>query len=138
MKPVLRGLTKRCPHCGASGLFSGWWTMHKHCPGCGMKFERDQGYGTGAMIVNTAVTIGTFLIVFVAIMVVTWPDVPWSTALIVTMVVNTLIPIVFYPWSKTIFLGLDLAVRPLGPDELARATAWLAQNDSPTNGIDAR
>jgi hypothetical protein len=103
-----------------------------------MKFERDQGYGTGAMIVNTAVTIGTFLIVFVAIMVVTWPDVPWSTALIVTMVINTLIPIVFYPWSKTIFLGLDLAVRPLGHEELARATAWLAQNDSPTNGVDAR
>lgn len=128
MRQVVRGITKRCPRCGGSGLFTRWWTMRRNCPTCGMKFDRDAGYGTGAMIVNTAATIGTFLIVFVGIMVATWPEVPWTTALITTIVVNTIVPIVFYPWSKTIFLGIDLAVRPLSAEESAAADAWLRQN----------
>ncbi len=103
-----------------------------------MKFDRDAGYGTGAMIVNTAATIGTFLVIFVAIMVATWPDVPWTTALVVTIVVNTIVPIVFYPWSKTIFLGLDLAVRPLSTEESDTADGWLRQNATTADGASVR
>lgn len=128
MKQIARGIRKRCPHCGGSDLFTRWWTMRRNCPTCGLKFDRDAGYGTGAMIVNTAATIGTFLVVFVGIMVATWPDVPWTAALVITIVVNTIVPIVFYPWSKTIFLGLDLAVRPLSAEESAAADVWLRQN----------
>lgn len=104
--------------------------MKPNCPTCGMKFARDAGYGTGAMIVNTGVTIGAFLVVFVAIMVATWPDVPWTTALVVTIGVNLIVPVVFYPWSKTIFLGMDLAVRPLSETEMAARAAWLEPDDA--------
>ncbi len=106
--------------------------MKPNCPTCGMKFERDAGYGTGAMIVNTAVTIGMFLVVFVGIMVVTWPDVPWTAALVITIGVNLVVPIVFYPWSKTIFLGMDLAVRPLSETETAQARTALTQGVTQT------
>jgi len=112
--------------------------MRRNCPTCGMKFERDAGYGTGAMIINTAATIGTFLIVFVGIMVATWPDVPWTAALVITIGVNTIVPIVFYPWSKTIFLGLDLAVRPLSSEEANAANDWLRQNGSTADAASAR
>lgn len=112
--------------------------MKRNCPTCGMKFDRDAGYGTGAMIVNTAATIGAFLIVFVAIMVATWPDVPWTTALVITIVVNTIVPIVFYPWSKTIFLGMDMAVRPLSTEESTVAEAWLRQDASTADAASAR
>ena len=88
-----------------------------------MAFERDAGYGTGAMIVNTAATIGLFLATFVGIMVITWPDVPWTATLIGTIILNAVFPVVFYPWSKTLFLGMDLAVRPLSEDELTAAQA---------------
>lgn len=135
---MLRGLRKHCAHCGGSGLFDGWWTMKPNCPTCGMKFERDAGYGTGAMIVNTAVTIGMFLLVFVGIMVATWPDVPWTAALVITIGVNLVVPVVFYPWSKTIFLGMDLAVRPLSETETAAASTWMAHRAPyPTTGADA-
>lgn len=107
-----RGLRKRCPRCGAGGLFTGWWTMVAECPGCGLHFERDPGYWVGAMIVNTAVTIGLFLAVFVGGMVLTWPSVPWTALLIGTMALNLVVPMAFYPWSKTIFVAMDLAVRP--------------------------
>lgn len=138
MKQIVRGIIKHCPNCGGSDLFTRWWTMKRNCPTCGMKFDRDAGYGTGAMIVNTAATIGAFLIVFVAIMVATWPDVPWTTALVITIVVNTIVPIVFYPWSKTIFLGMDMAVRPLSTEESTVAEAWLRQDASTADAASAR
>lgn len=91
------------------------------CPGCGHRFERDPGYWLGAMIINTAVVIGVFLAGFVGAAWITWPDVPWTPILIVTMIVNLIVPVVFYPYSKTLFVALDLAVRPLSPQEDAEA-----------------
>lgn len=126
MKHIARGLTKRCPQCGRSDVFETWWRMRSHCPDCGIRFERDSGYGTGAMMVNTAVTIGIFLAVFVGTMFITWPDVPWRSTLLATIGVNALVPVLFYPWSKTIFLGLDLSVRPLSDAEVSAAAEWLA------------
>jgi len=92
--------------------------MTPECPRCGLHFERDPGYWVGAMIVNTAVTIGVFLVTFVGVMAITWPAVPWQATLIGTMVLNLVVPVVFYPWSKTLFVALDLAVRPVAEDEV--------------------
>jgi uncharacterized protein (DUF983 family) len=86
--------------------------MVPDCPRCGHHFEREQGYWLGAVIVNTAVTFGLFIVIGISIMVFTWPEVPWNALLIVTLVFNGLFPVWFYPFSKTIWVGLDLAVRP--------------------------
>lgn len=37
-----RGLRKRCPHCGAGPLFSGW-THLASCSNCGLVYERNSG-----------------------------------------------------------------------------------------------
>lgn len=43
--PVLRrGLSLRCPRCGGTRLFRGWFAMAPGCPLCGLRFERAQGY----------------------------------------------------------------------------------------------
>jgi uncharacterized protein (DUF983 family) len=39
---VLRGLRKRCPHCGVGPLFSGW-TQLERCTHCGLAFEPNEG-----------------------------------------------------------------------------------------------
>jgi uncharacterized protein (DUF983 family) len=39
---VLRGLRKRCPHCGVGPLFSGW-TQLERCTRCGLAFEPNEG-----------------------------------------------------------------------------------------------
>lgn len=100
-----------------------------------MVFERDAGYGTGGMIINTAVTIATFLVIFIGVMVVTWPDVPWTATLIATIAINLVLPVVFYPWSRTIFLGLDLSVRALSDEERAVAAAALAEATVSGGGV---
>ena len=91
------------------------------CPGCGITFERDPGYWLGAMIINTAVTIGIFLAAFLGAGFATWPEVPWRTILVATMILNVVVPVVFYPWSKTLFVALDLSVRPYSESEIRTA-----------------
>ena len=38
----------------------------------------------------------------------TVPDVNWGSILVVMLVTNGMLPIVFYPFSKTIWMALDL------------------------------
>ncbi len=87
--------------------------MTDTCPGCGHSFEREQGYWLGAVIINTAVTFALFIAIGITIISATWSDVPWQTLLVVTLVFNGLFPLLFYPFSKTIWVALDLGVRPV-------------------------
>jgi hypothetical protein len=95
--------------------------MVPDCPRCGHHFEREQGYWLGAVTVNTAITFGLFIVLGFSIMALTWPEVPWNGLLIVTLVFNGLFPVWFYPFSKTIFVALDLAVRPTEPGDIQTA-----------------
>lgn len=115
-----RAVLLRCPRCGRGGI-AHRWTLAEHCPACGHRYERHEGYWVGAVAVNTIATIGLFFAVFVGGMVLTWPDVPWNVLLVVTVALNLVFPIVFYPWSKTIWIALDLAVHPPDQGEVAAA-----------------
>jgi hypothetical protein len=97
--------------------------MREHCRRCGLKFEREPGYWVGAVTINTVVIFMTFLVVFVTLVLTTWPDGPWPMVLIVTLVANVTIPIVFYPISKTLWLALEMSWHPLEPDEVDAARA---------------
>lgn len=95
--------------------------MREHCAECGLRFERESGYWVGAVIINTTVIFATFLIVFGGMVLVTFPDVPWGLVLGVTIIANIVIPIVFYPISKSLWLGLELSWHPLEDEEIAAA-----------------
>ena len=108
-----RALRRRCPRCGLGNVFTGWTTMAPECPDCGLDFEHEEGYWTGAMLVNLVVTLAVFLAVFIGFMVLTWPDVPWGPLLVLVIAANVITPIVFYPVSKTLFIAGDLAFRKI-------------------------
>ena len=95
--------------------------MREHCAGCGLRFEREPGYWVGAVIINTAVIFATFLVVFGAMVLFTYPEVPWSLVLGVTIIANIVIPIVFYPISKSLWLGMELSWHPLEDTEIEEA-----------------
>lgn len=97
--------------------------MREHCSSCGIHFEREPGYWAGAIIINTIVVFGTFLVVFGGMVLATWPEVPWAAVLIVTIAANLVIPTVFYPLSKTVWLALELGWHPLETDEIQAAEA---------------
>lgn len=95
--------------------------MREHCARCGLQFEREPGYWVGAVIINTTVTFATFVGVFLLLVTLTWPDVPWAVVMGVTVAANALIPVLFYPISKTVWLALELSWHPLESDEITAA-----------------
>ena len=88
---------------------------------CGLRFELEEGYWVGALVINTAVVFGSFVVVFVGGMLVFWPDVPWGALAAVTLGTMAILPILFYPLSKTLWMALELSWHPLEDDEIARA-----------------
>lgn len=60
---IARGLTNRCPNCGARSLFKTGrlFEMSEAC-GCGLRLERDEGSFLGAMSLNYGVTLVVYLL----------------------------------------------------------------------------
>jgi uncharacterized protein (DUF983 family) len=103
-----RGLVKRCARCGSGGLFRRWFTMVARCPRCGLLFEREEGQWVGAMIVNFAVAMAALVSALAAALLLTWPDVPWNAVTVVVVTIVVAVPIALYPWSKTVWVAIDL------------------------------
>ena len=114
-----RAFRRRCPNCGAGGIFSSWFRMVPRCPQCGLLLERgEQGYLVGSYMFNIAAAELVFLLVFLGILAATWPDPPWTLLTWVAGALVVILPLLFYPFSKTLFLGFDLIFNPVRPEEL--------------------
>lgn len=100
--------------------------MPEHCPVCGFVFEREQGFWVGALIINTIVTFGLLLVVFVGGWILFWPDVPWTGLMAATVAVAGLVPVAFYPWSKSLWSAIELSYHRLEPAEQEKAASRLA------------
>ncbi|HTL86000.1 MAG TPA: DUF983 domain-containing protein [Acidimicrobiia bacterium] len=115
IRMLARGATRRCARCGAGGLFHKWFRMVPDCPRCGLHFEREEGYWSGAIAINTIIIGGIFAIVFIATMALTVPDIPWVGLLMAVIPIMSIGPLIVYPFSKTLWLAVDLAfLEPLG------------------------
>lgn len=115
---LARGLARRCPVCGQRGLFTRWFILVERCPGCGLRFERIEGHWLGALGLNTIVSFSVLFVVVVAALVASHPDyepVPLAVAAVSAAVI---VPLAFYPSSKTTWTAIDLAMRPLEPGEV--------------------
>lgn len=132
---VWRGLVHRCPVCGSGHLFRRWFTMAPRCPRCSLRFRREAGSMTGDIGINTIVCFGALLVTMLAFFLATWPELP-VTAMVVTCVAVTLVlPLLFYPSSKTLWLAFDLMFNPLEPGEVAPGFGpQLADETAPTTG----
>ena len=108
-KMLWRGLTKKCARCGHGGLFTHWFTMVEDCPNCGLHFEREPGYWVGAVAMNTMAVGVIFVAVLIAFVAATVPDVPWVPLLIIEVAVMGTFPLIFYPYSKTLWVAVDRA-----------------------------
>ena len=128
-RALLRGCLLRCARCGSGRLFRRWVTMATHCPRCGMPFERGEGFMLGVMAINIGLCSAVFVVYLVAGFVLTWPDPPIGLLTAVGLVLLAATPVVFYPFSKTIWLAIDFFMRPLDVVESAEAVTFLARRD---------
>jgi uncharacterized protein (DUF983 family) len=118
---LLRAVIRRCPRCGSGKLFRHWFTMVERCPRCGMKFEREEGFFLGAYVVNFGAMM-VAIAAFIAIgMAVSLPDPNAGKLALGGVAVGILVPILFYPISKTVWSAVDLLMKPLEPKEVEAA-----------------
>lgn len=75
---VLRGLRRRCPNCGAAGLFDGYLTLQTACTACGEDLtpaRADDGPAYLSILL-TAKVMGTLQLVTYEL----WQPSPWVLA----------------------------------------------------------
>ena len=114
---IKRGARKRCPVCAQGGIFDSWFKLKDRCPNCGYLFAREEGYWVSAIIVNVGVIQTMFIVLFIVVVLATAPEVQWLPLLIIGGVMNVIFPIFFYPYSKTVWMAIDLYFHPLEAGE---------------------
>jgi uncharacterized protein (DUF983 family) len=113
-----RGLTRRCARCGSGKLFRRWVTMVPDCPRCGLHFERESGYWAGALAINFVCTGGLMIVLLIALLIATIPEVPVAPILGALVPIALIGPVVGYPFSKTLWLAIDQAfLQRMDPNE---------------------
>jgi uncharacterized protein (DUF983 family) len=110
-----RALTRRCPYCGGGSIYKGYLELRETCPTCGVRFEREEGYFLGAYALNLIVS--EFLALGLALYLIFGTgfrdaDIIWKTAVAVAMAV--VFPIIFFPYSRTVWIAMDLTFHPPG------------------------
>jgi len=100
-----RGLRLQCPRCGRSALFEGWFAMREQCGVCGLRYEREPGYFVGAIYLNYAATIALGL---GGVLLLDWfVDLPLWAELTLAFATVALVPLVFFRYSRALWLALD-------------------------------
>lgn len=108
----------RCPNCGGGPILESWLRMRHRCPVCGLRLERgEQGYQVGAYMFNIVASELAFALIFLGILIATWPSPPWDLLLYGGAILMVVAPFVFYPFSKTLFLAFDLIFRPVTEED---------------------
>jgi uncharacterized protein (DUF983 family) len=107
---LLRGMVRRCGRCGSGHLFQGWFKLVPRCPRCGYLFDREEGFFLGAFVINfvtTELLLGVVLAVMIAQEASTGgASLPALFA--AAAAVTILVPIIFYPFSKSIWAAIDM------------------------------
>ena len=108
-----RALGRRCPYCGSPGVYDGYFALRDRCPRCGVWFEREEGYFLGAYALNLIVAelLGLGLAI-VLIFKTDLRDVQLIWQEIIAVALAIAFPVVLFPFSRTIWIAMDLIFHP--------------------------
>jgi uncharacterized protein (DUF983 family) len=119
---VGRAMRRRCPVCATGHIFNGWFHLRDRCPGCGLRFRREEGQMSGDLGINVIVSFGALLVTLLAVSLLTWPNLPAVPLIVASLAIVLGGPVAFYPYSKMLWLVIDLSVNPLRPGEATAPT----------------
>ena len=107
-----RALRLRCPRCGGRGIFVHWLEPRTQCPRCDLRLDRgERDHWLGAYAVNLVLSELIWALSMVAVLLITWPAVPWTFLEYGGALTMIAAPFIFYPFSRTLWLAMDLAFR---------------------------
>lgn len=123
-----RALVLHCPRCGGGGILRTWLKMKDQCPTCGLALERGEhsDFWIGAYVFNLAfgevIAIGIPIIWMIA----SAPNQPWTRIEILAVVLCIVLPFMFFPFSRTLWLAWDLSFRPVEPGDAGGSSDFVA------------
>ncbi|WP_337040974.1 DUF983 domain-containing protein [Emticicia sp. 17c] len=124
MNKVEAALKMKCPRCHEGDIFEtknpfvlGKMTaMHKNCPECNLKYEKEVGFFYGAMYVSYAFNIAFFVITTVAYYVYFETRVDWRIYIWTYLLITFILFPVFYRLSRSLWLQFFNDYKPLSKE----------------------
>ncbi len=98
---ISRGLTHRCPNCGAKTLFKpgSYFTLNPTCANCGMDWDKDGAGFLGATALNYGISV--FVIILPLMAVAYFSGMPATLLMVLLIIAAIGIPILLYRASKS-------------------------------------
>jgi uncharacterized protein (DUF983 family) len=123
-----RGLRRRCPVCGQKRIFTRWVRMAERCPRCEFRFCREPGEWLGSWFLNICLAQVLLVVVLIVGVAVSYPRPSVVGLAVAGVLVAVGFPVLFFPYSRTLWVAIDLAMRPLELDE-GVAPLWELEGD---------
>lgn len=108
-KLLKRGLLLQCPYCAQANIIKFPFWIKDCCPKCGYRFAPESGYFLGGYAFNL---VGVEVIGLVVIIIILLRS---NLSLLQQEVIGigaaVLLPIIFFPWSRTLWMAFDLSIQ---------------------------
>ena len=116
---LVRAALRRCPRCGSGWIIANWFRLVERCPHCRLRLERENDFFLGGYVINLAATEILLAIALMAyvLRVSAEPGTSLIPVLVVGLVISLALPVLFFPFSRTIWMAIDLAMRPVPLDD---------------------
>lgn len=129
------GLVRRCPICGVRWRAESLLQLEPVCRSCGLRLDRgEEDFFIGAYTVNFVTAELTAALFLAVVVVVTWPATPWTFIEYGGVALMILGPILFFPYSRTLWLAMDLVFRPPTAADFAPRDTPAASGDAAPPG----
>ncbi len=113
-------LRQRCPVCLRGPLFRSLLGMHKHCPVCGVQFEREHGYFLNSMFI--AYALG-FLVLVPSAVWLAWREVSVALFALVIVAEMALVWPLIFRYARALWMHIDQMLDPRAPPGAAAQQA---------------
>ncbi len=91
--------------------------MVEVCPRCGLHFRRVDGQWLGSWFLNIIVVQSAVALVLIVGVAATYPRPDMVVIGVTGVIMACVVPVAFFPFSRTLWTAIDLAMRPLEFDE---------------------
>jgi hypothetical protein len=87
--------------------------MYERCPVCGWRYEREEGYWTGAIAINLVIT--ELLIALVAVPLAIYlalAQQPITLLIVIGLPMPFILPFIFFRHAKSLWMSVDFMFHP--------------------------
>lgn len=115
---IRSALRLRCPACGERGVLRSWITLASVCPHCGLRPDRGEpDHFLGGYVINLGIAEAVAAVLWVLLLWWRWPSPNWDVMQWAAAALVVLTPIALYPFTRLLFLAIDLTAQPRRPGD---------------------